>query len=437
MSRLSNKEEFVEKARKVHGDRYDYSKVDYVNNHTKVCIICREHGEFWQRPSKHLSGQGCPKCSGTFHSNTDEFVEKSKKIHGDRYDYSKVEYVNNRVKVRLLCREHGEFTVTPHNHLKGRGCPICANETRRLKKIKSTEGFIDDAKLVHGDKYNYSKTLYTKAREEVTIICPKHGEFRQRADAHLYGNGCPICQYYVSEPEDEIYGLISKYLEVKRNDRRLLGGNEIDLLIPGLKIGIEYDGILWHSEEYGKGKEYHLSKTERCRENGYSLIHIFSDEWLKKKERVKNYLLDLVSLNDIDLDKCEYRGITKEEARKYFETYTVKNYISVENNIGCLYEGEIIGVLSYIEKLPNFCNISVFHMRCNGYDIQKVIVKNLLNLIPYKEKEIELDRRWLTIETEQSLLCNGFEVSEIKQPIRYTILGNKHIWDCGSVVYRT
>ena len=110
-----NTKEFIEKAKRIHGDKYDYSKVKYVNNRTKVCIICPEHGEFWQRPTSHLKGCICYRCSQKAKakkqkkSSTNEFIEKAKKIHGDKYDYSKVEYINAKTKVCIICPEHGEF----------------------------------------------------------------------------------------------------------------------------------------------------------------------------------------------------------------------------------------------------------------------------------------------------------------------------------------
>lgn len=126
---------FVDKARAVHSDKYDYSKVEYVNSKTKVCIICPEHGEFWQTPSHHLSGKGCPRCAGVVKKTTPQFIEEARKAHGDKYDYSKSAYVNKDTKLTIICPEHGEFSMTPRNHLKGEGCPQCrgtrAWETRR------------------------------------------------------------------------------------------------------------------------------------------------------------------------------------------------------------------------------------------------------------------------------------------------------------------
>jgi hypothetical protein len=141
--RRKTTESFIQAAREKYGDRYDYSKVDYKNNKTKVCIICKEHGEFWQRPNDHLSGYGCPRCSG--HGSlehgrrtTEEFVEDARKVHGDKYDYSKVEYNGVFENVLIICREHGEFWQRPNNHLNGSLCPKCAkvvNFSRMAQKV--------------------------------------------------------------------------------------------------------------------------------------------------------------------------------------------------------------------------------------------------------------------------------------------------------------
>lgn len=133
MSNKTTQEEFISKAREVHGDKYDYSKVEYKGNKNKVCIICPEHGEFWQLPSSHLKGAGCPNCSGNKKYTTKEFIEKARKIHGDKYDYSKVEYVNSETKVCIICPEHGEFWQKPARHLMGQGCPNCWHIKKEYK----------------------------------------------------------------------------------------------------------------------------------------------------------------------------------------------------------------------------------------------------------------------------------------------------------------
>jgi Zn-finger nucleic acid-binding protein len=182
--------DFIKKAKQIHGDRYDYIKTEYVNAMTKVVILCPEHGEFRQRPSRHLSGDGCPKCGKTKKLTTKNFIEKAKKIHGEKYNYSKVEYKNSRTKVTIVCSEHGEFEQTPKSHLRGNGCSKCSG------RYMDQEFFIQKAKQVHENKYDYSKVVYDNSQSKVIIICPEHGEFGQKPNSHLNGNGCPKCRGY-------------------------------------------------------------------------------------------------------------------------------------------------------------------------------------------------------------------------------------------------
>jgi hypothetical protein len=179
---------FIAKAREVHGDRYDYSLVDYVSNRTKVKIICSEHGMFEKTPSNHLNGQGCKHCSGKAKGTTETFIAKAKEVHGDRYNYSLVEYVNNAAKVKIICSEHGVFEQKPNNHLKGRGCRHCAGIAKG-----TTEAFIAKAKEVHGDNYDYRLVDYVNAYTKVKIICSEHGVFEKTPSNHLNGQGCSHC----------------------------------------------------------------------------------------------------------------------------------------------------------------------------------------------------------------------------------------------------
>ena len=197
MSKKKTKEEFIKEATEKHEGKYDYSKVDYVKNNIKVCIICPkpEHGEFWQRPNAHLSGYGCPKCGIEKQTcTTDEFIAKAKKIHGDKYDYSKVRYVDAKTKVCIICPEHGKFEQRPSGHLKGYGCPKCAYEVKGKRRRSSLTNFIKKARKVHGDKYDYSKVDYVNSATKICIICPEHGEFLQTPDVHTRGHGCPKCK---------------------------------------------------------------------------------------------------------------------------------------------------------------------------------------------------------------------------------------------------
>ena len=185
-----NIEKFVACARLIHGERYNYDDVEYVNSRDHVTIQCPEHGEFKQSPSNHLFGSGCMKCAE--HRATGDFITRAREIHGDRYDYSNVHYTCSREHVMISCPNHGVFQQLPNNHLRGSGCAMCVargNCTRRL----CTEHFQERARRTHGDRYDYSRVEYQNARSHVTITCPIHGEFNQIPSAHLRGCGCPRC----------------------------------------------------------------------------------------------------------------------------------------------------------------------------------------------------------------------------------------------------
>lgn len=203
-------EDFIKKARKVHGSKYDYSKVNYVDSKTKVEIICPIHGSFWQRPLNHLSGHGCKKCGELSRSESrrltkEKFIEKAKKIHKNKYDYSNVDFVDLKTEVEIICPEHGPFMQTPHNHLMGHGCGECRKLSISKLNSLTKEEFIERAKKTHGDKYDYTRVNYVRSTIKVEIVCHIHGSFWQIPRSHLSGKGCPGCRMSKLERELELY----------------------------------------------------------------------------------------------------------------------------------------------------------------------------------------------------------------------------------------
>ena len=284
-------ESFIEESKKVFGDRYDYSKVNYGNSHNeKVCIICKKHGEFWQTPKNHLHGHGCPVCAG-IKSSTKDFIEKSIKRHGLKYGYDKVFYKDLIKKVIITCPEHGDVLVSPNSHLKGTGCPKCGRILRAFETRKDTEFFIKKAKEIHGDKYDYSKVDYKKSDEKVCIICPEHGEFWQMAGGHLCGHGCPKCK--TSKLEKQVLKLLNKLnVEYTYNKRLDWSDNlRLDFYLPDIKIAIECQGkqhfepvdFAGHGEEHAKAEfekiiERDKRKKELCEKNNVKLIYLTKND---------------------------------------------------------------------------------------------------------------------------------------------------------------
>ena len=198
MSTKSNNLDFIRKAKEKHGDKYDYSKVNYQGSKIPITITCPKHGDFTMRPNDHLCGKGCKQCAIELlrqqrAMSQETFIERCSKLYAGKYDYSKVNYINSKTKITIICPIHGEFTKTPNDHLNGYGCPKCSMEQRKVPNKLTTEQFIEKALSKHGVKYNYSKVKYINTSTPVIITCPIHGDFLQVPSVHLSGCGCPIC----------------------------------------------------------------------------------------------------------------------------------------------------------------------------------------------------------------------------------------------------
>lgn len=189
MRKRLTQDEFISRSKQVHGNKYDYSLVEYVNTKTKVKIVCPTHGVFEQIPKSHLNGHGCPTCGGSKPLTIDDFIKKSISVHGNKYDYSQSSYTNLHSKIKIICREHGAFYQNAHVHMAGFGCPMCSNTARH-----TTESFIEKAKQVHGDKYDYSKVNYINACTKIHIVCNTCGNnLYVTPNSHLNGSGCSEC----------------------------------------------------------------------------------------------------------------------------------------------------------------------------------------------------------------------------------------------------
>lgn len=179
-------EEFVRRARKVHGSNYDYSVTEYLGAGKQVFIKCKIHGAFSQRASSHITGKGCIKCSRNTLSSPEAFRRKARKIHGNKYDYSKAKYETQSGNVILGCKVHGDFSVRANLHLVGRGCQKCSFSLTQ-------DDFLKRANLAHGNAYSYAKTDYQHINQLVVITCKRHGDFEQTPNNHLKGHGCQVC----------------------------------------------------------------------------------------------------------------------------------------------------------------------------------------------------------------------------------------------------
>ena len=481
----------------VHGKKYDYSKVEYTNAYTKVCIICPKHGEFWQTPHDHLKGVGCPKCGmekqkEILSDTYPIFLEKAKKVHGNKYDYSKADYINQNTKICIICPKHGKFWQTPNNHLRGEGCRICGIEStkyyRSLKQddfIKrsnkkfnnfydysktdlnhrdengkiiitcplhgdfltnpswhlsgvgcpkcgksekyTTEEFIEKAINKHKNKYTYEKVEYVNCQTKVPITCPKHGIFYQAPSEHLYGKGCPKCGNQISKAENDIYNFCCEQIgkdNVQQRNRIIIHPYELDIYLRSLGYAIEYNGLRWHSEKFGKDRYYHLNKLNACKEKGIKLIQIFEDEYVNKRDIVYNKLKHIMKFDQklprIPGRKCKVMEISINEAKDFLEKYHIQGYVGSKVYLGAFYHEELVAVMTFKTLDRNTLKWELTRFASNYNYICQGIGGKLFNYFikNYNPEEIKsfADRRW-TINEENNIYTKlGFEFDSYTKP---------------------
>lgn len=308
--------EFVRRARQHYGTKYDYSETTLDSLYGYVSVTCREHGAWMVLASNHVIGKsGCPVCAKMKFGKrqkekntktTEEFIARSEKIHGLRYDYSQTEYVHVNKNLTIKCREHGPFNQRASSHLAGKGCPECGKIERAGKQILSAEVLIERFREAHGKRYDYSEVKYLGLTKKVKILCPEHGEFYQAPRTHLERKGCPECS--LSKGETAIANILNEnaidYLveykvpEAVPEDANL----RYDFFIPSLNLLIEYDGeqhfmpvtfggmskkaaLRVHSEVVLRDKR----KNRLAKRHGYKLLRIkYSDNLSSKLTKKLN-----------------------------------------------------------------------------------------------------------------------------------------------------
>lgn len=251
MSKQITQQEFIEQANIIHGYKYKYDNVNYINRQTAIDIICPKHGLFSQKPGYHLVGAGCSKCG---HEKTiahktsklSDFIARSISVHGGKYCYDKVLYVNTTTRVEIICPTHGVFWQLPHNHTGGRGCKQCSMDALFVKNTKTKEEFITDAIAIHGNTYSYDRVDYFHDDIKIEIVCNKHGSFWQTPNNHLHGKGCPTCNNSSLE-NSTMMALQNLKIEFEQQktfgDLRYVKKLKFDFYIPKHNTAIECHGL--------------------------------------------------------------------------------------------------------------------------------------------------------------------------------------------------
>jgi hypothetical protein len=283
----------IKRANEIHNNKYDYSLVTYKNNKNKIKIVCPKHGVFQQRIDHHLRGSGCQKCVNRAKTN-EELIYEYRVIHGNRYDYSLVDYENALTKIKIICPEHGVFEIHSRQHLKGVCCGKCQRIRIAESSRKTTDQFIKKANQTHNGKYDYSLTSYVKAIIPVIILCPLHGKFNQIPRSHIKGAGCPICKESKGERQIRIFldNRNTKFIrQHKFNGCKNIRELPFDFYLPEYNFCIEY-----HGEQHSIAKNFFGGQSQ--------LEYIQLNDRIKydycKNNNIKLLIIDFLNYKEIN-----------------------------------------------------------------------------------------------------------------------------------------
>jgi len=345
-------QDWIARARKRHGKRYDYSKAVYKGYGTDIEVVCPEHGAFWQRENNHRNGAGCPKCGVASRRDArshsyDSFLKAAREAHGDSYDYPEVEIHDSRTRVPIVCPEHGLFEQMVYVHLAGHGCKKCSYQKNGKRSQLGLSEFLRRAQEVHGDTYEYLSGL-NSMHKPILIRCPLHGEFKQTPANHLKGAGCPKCVGRVSKAEQEIAEFVSSLgVSVEQNVYSVISPYEVDIYCPDQKVAIEYNGLWWHRDDLVGDKT--RKKWELADAAGVTLVQVFEDEWRDQREQVKSRLQAMLGVSEsVYARQCSVCRPSKVEARRFLaSTHTQGAGAALNRVYGLKHRGCLVAVATF------------------------------------------------------------------------------------------
>lgn len=390
------------------------------------------------------------KSAASLRRSLDEVINEAKKVHGNKYDYSLItEYKNDRINYPMVCHkidtvtgeEHGVFYRNFNNLIHGKqGCPKCGiikcSESRKMK----FDDYIDMAKNVHNGKYSYINENWTGESGKITYICPIHGKQTQDASNHLYlGHGCPKCGARESASEREVANFIIDLLPTEKVLTRQKGlllnaKEELDVYVPSKNFAVEYDGLFWHSEKY-RANDYHLNKTKSCNNRGIRLFHIFEDEWIYKQDIIKSMLRNILGKTEISLmaRKCVIKEVDSKTSKVFLNENHLQGYCNSKIRIGLFHEDELVSLMTFgksrhfignseyeweLLRFANKINTSVAGgaSRLLNYFIKTYLPKSIVSYA---------DRRWSTGSLYEKL---GFTKYNESKPNYYYIINRKRVY---------
>lgn len=441
-------EDFIRRGKEVHKDEnLDFSHVKYINNYTKVEIIDNDlkddgtpYGSYMIAPYQFLRGVSHPLKKGVKIATKklikdEELIKRFNEVHANEdLDYSQMEYKGMNQKIKVISHdkrpngtEYGEFWITPNNLLKGSTHPELGKFNGDNKKRGSLEKVIAMAyeRRKDMDNFSFEHAVYINNKTKLQITCKIHGDFWMTPLNFINGEKCPKCSNKSSSKETEIYEMICECLgseNVKCRDRSVLGTRELDIYVPSLKFAVEYNGLHWHTTQFGCDENYHINKTMKCEEKGIILYQVFEDEYLNNSDLIISRIKHAINMNfdlpPIDGRKCDVRIIDNESSNEFLNMFGLKDKQYCDISIGAFYNEKLIGVVMFknigdmVFELPIiFTNI---YYRCRGV-IGKMF-NFFINNIKFNKIISSIDRRYLKSINKNILVTLGFKFIGYSKP---------------------
>lgn len=318
---------FIQKARAVHGDKYDYSLVVYKNNRELMPIICPEHGVFYQSALNHLAGKGCSLCANNVLLTTDVFIQKAKVVHGDVYDYSEVDYHGNRKPIKIVCSVHGGFYQIPYAHLSGSGCPLCGRENQSLHR--DAHAIFDKTKATWLDKYGVDNVMKNDdvRNRHLESVCSIAVNEKRVATKRLNGSfNTSLFEYRLQKI---LVGLFGEQ-DVKRNYSSEQYPFMCDFYIPSRDLYIELNAHWSHGGHWYTDEDKNLVLDWMSKSKFYkNAAEIFSVRDVKKRDTAKQHELNYVVFWHADLrDVYEWVSVGCPDSHDWDCEYFWKNSLN-------------------------------------------------------------------------------------------------------------
>lgn len=351
---VKTSEDFVREVRDIWGDRWDLSQTIYVNATTRVSLNCREHGEFHQFPSAVTSKKiGCKPCAARVRkaSKQKEFIRRAQSIHADRWRYTEVRYDDSRTKVTITCPQHGNFQQLPSEHLRPTPtpCPNCRAEEQRVVR---QEKFLELLEDTYPDK-THEGLQYSDSHTAIQLRCEEHGTYTQLPYDYLRGHlGCTRCNRKSSRAEEHLLQFVSSLgLEPESHKRGLLGNTnqEIDIYIPSAQVGLEFNGVYYHSELFME-KDYHFRKYQAAKDAGIRLIQIWEDDWLNRPEVVKEHIRQVTGTSQLPKVSARTTTIVKvspSDAESFLNKYHIQGAVKGAFYLGLKGSEDLVALAAF------------------------------------------------------------------------------------------